>query len=229
MPFAAAPNYKLDLILSLRAAYTGLMHRATPARFLAAHEATASAPPVLAGFLLSLVPLRDACATRLHQQLPPPRAGLRVSVIIPAKDEAANLPATLTSLAAQTNWRGRALPPNTFEVIVLANNCADATATVVRRQAWRYLGQIGAARPGLGQGGFAHIHGQQVAAARGQLRREHAQRTADFKRGGVVGAGQHGQPGAGCGAGSRSWLGSGRNGFQKNFIRPGKVRQQFFR
>ena len=138
MPFAAAPNYKLDLILSLKAAYTGLMDHATPARFLAAHEATAPAPPVLAGLLLSLVPLRDACASRLHQQLPPPRAGLRVSVIIPAKDEAANLPATLASLAAQTDWQGRALPPNSFEVIVLANNCADATATVLRQQARRY-------------------------------------------------------------------------------------------
>lgn len=58
-----------------------------------------------------------------------------VSVIVPAKDEAANLPATLAALAAQTNLHCQALPPDSFEVIVLANNCNDATAAVVRRQA----------------------------------------------------------------------------------------------
>lgn len=111
------------------------MDHATPARFLAAHEATATAPLLPANWLSFPAPLQDFCALRLHQQLPPPRAGLVVSVIVPAKDEAANLPAILAALAAQTNLHGQALPPDSFEVIVLANNCTDATAAVVRRQA----------------------------------------------------------------------------------------------
>ena len=112
------------------------MDHATPARFLAAHEATATAPISL--LLRQPLPPRDQCAARLRQQLPPPRAGLRISVIIPAKDEAATLPAALAALAAQTTEHGQALPPSSFEVIVLANNCQDATAAVVRHQAQRF-------------------------------------------------------------------------------------------
>ena len=114
-----------------------LMNHATPARFLGSHEATASVPT-----LQALPPLaaprcgRDAA--QLRRQLPPPRAELQVSVIIPAKDEAKNLPATLSALAAQTDLYGQKLPLGCFEVIVLANNCTDATAAVVRQQARRF-------------------------------------------------------------------------------------------
>ena len=114
------------------------MDHATPARFLAAHEATAAAPVSL--LLRHAAPPRDHCAARLRQQLPPPRAGLRISVIIPAKDEAAALPAALAALAAQATEHGHLLPPDSFEVIVLANNCQDATAAVVRHQAQRFPG-----------------------------------------------------------------------------------------
>ncbi|MBU6123193.1 hypothetical protein [Hymenobacter siberiensis] len=68
------------------------MDHATPARFLAAHEATATAPISL--LLRQPLPPRDQCAARL-----------RISVIIPAKDEAATLPAT------QTTEHGQPLPP----------------------------------------------------------------------------------------------------------------------
>ncbi|GAB3871224.1 glycosyltransferase [Hymenobacter segetis] len=112
------------------------MDHATPARFLAAHEATATAP--ISSLLRLPAPPRDHCAARLRQQLPPPRAGLRISVIIPAKDEAVTLPTALAALAAQVTECGQALPPDSFEVIVLANNCQDATAAVVRRQAQRF-------------------------------------------------------------------------------------------
>ncbi len=114
------------------------MDHATPARFLAAHEATATAPVFLPALPLPAAPRRGRSATLLHQQLPPPRPELQVSVIIPAKDEMASLPATLAALAAQTDARGRPLPPGSFEVIVLANNCTDATAAVVRQQARRF-------------------------------------------------------------------------------------------
>jgi hypothetical protein len=74
----------------------------------------------------------------LHRQLPAPRPELLASIIIPAKDEVENLPTTLAALAAQTTLAGQLLPPNSFEIIVLANNCADDTAAVVRQQAQRF-------------------------------------------------------------------------------------------
>lgn len=128
---------KLNTILREWLAYTGLMEHATPARFIGSHEATATPP--FSG--LPTAPRRGRSAALLHRQLPPPRPELRVSVIIPAKNEAAQLPAALAALAAQTDALGRLLPPGSFEVIVLANNCTDATAAVVRRQAQR-LGNL---------------------------------------------------------------------------------------
>ena len=97
------------------------MEHAIPFRFHAARELAAA----------SLLTSADL----LRRQLPPPQAGLQASVIIPAKDEADNLPATLAAFAAQTDLRGCPLPPATFEVIVLANNCDDDTAATVRRVA----------------------------------------------------------------------------------------------
>ena len=110
------------------------MNHATPALFLAANEATATDPTQPADWLF-LLPRRGRSARRLHQQLPLPHPGLRMSVIIPAKDEVANLPATLAALAAQVDEHGQPLPVGCFEVIVLANNCTDHTAAVVREQA----------------------------------------------------------------------------------------------
>ena len=135
-PASPPPRFNLSFILSGTWAYTLAMEHATPARFLASHEATAATSFLAADFLTALP--RGRSARQLHRQLPPPQAGLLVSVIIPAKNEAANLPATLAALAAQTDHAGRPLPPASFEVIVLANNCVDATAAVVRQQARRF-------------------------------------------------------------------------------------------
>ncbi|OGX87795.1 glycosyltransferase [Hymenobacter glacialis] len=110
------------------------MNHAAPARFIGSHEATASTPSPSA-CLSPAAPRRGRDAARVHRQLPPPRAELRASVIIPAKDEALNLPATLAALASQTDAHGQPLPAGCFEVIVLANNCTDATAAVVRQHA----------------------------------------------------------------------------------------------
>ena len=115
---------------------------ATPARFHATREATA-APALLPRPLRHprshRVPSTPTQLARsLWQQLPPPAASLQACVIIPAKDEAHHLPATLAALAAQTEVSGAPLPAGCLEVIVLANNCTDATAAVVRQLACCY-------------------------------------------------------------------------------------------
>ncbi|WP_197070473.1 glycosyltransferase [Hymenobacter sp. DG25B] len=63
----------------------------------------------------------------------PPHPALLASIIIPAKNEAETLPATLAALATQLDLAGKALAPELFEILVLANNCADATAAAARR------------------------------------------------------------------------------------------------
>jgi hypothetical protein len=62
----------------------------------------------------------------------PPDPRLRVCVVIPARDEAARIGRTLARLRCQRDDRGAPLDPTRYEVIVLANNCADATADAVR-------------------------------------------------------------------------------------------------
>ncbi|MGI4832353.1 MAG: glycosyltransferase [Janthinobacterium lividum] len=112
-------------------------HFATPARFHATREATAAAPPALLpppAIATGLLLLEHT----LRRQLPPPNGALQACVIIPAKDEAAALPATLAALAAQTTLDGQRLPAGMIEVIVLANNCRDRTAAAVRQAARRH-------------------------------------------------------------------------------------------
>ncbi len=54
-------------------------------------------------------------------------------VIVPAKNEEQALPAALKALYQQTDPEGRPINRRCYEVIVLANNCTDATAEVVHR------------------------------------------------------------------------------------------------
>lgn len=61
----------------------------------------------------------------------PPRDKLRACVIVPVRNEAQRLPATLQALASQVN-----APP--YEVLVLANNCSDDSASIVRAFARRH-------------------------------------------------------------------------------------------
>lgn len=71
----------------------------------------------------------------------PPHPALVASIIVPAKNESETLPATLAALATQLDLEGKALAPELFEILVLANNCEDATAAVAR--------QFAAAHPAL--------------------------------------------------------------------------------
>ena len=81
--------------------------------------ATRAAPAIIS------IPAPDYA---LRWQLPPPQVALRACAIISVKDEAAPLPATLATLVVQIALAGQPLPADSFEVIVLANNCVDGTA-----------------------------------------------------------------------------------------------------
>lgn len=77
----------------------------------------------------------------LWASLPPPGPALRAIVVLPARNEASHLPASLAALAAQVDADGTPLDGSLFEVLLLANNCDDASAAVARRFA--------ATQPGL--------------------------------------------------------------------------------
>jgi glycosyltransferase involved in cell wall biosynthesis len=62
----------------------------------------------------------------------PPLAACRLTVAIPARNEASLLRGTLDAFAAQTSLHGAPLDPSVFDIIVFANNCDDATADVAR-------------------------------------------------------------------------------------------------
>lgn len=67
-----------------------------------------------------------------------PAPNLTTSVIIPARDEASGIEATLDSLAAQRALDGEPLAPDCFEILLLANNCRDNTAHLAREWAARH-------------------------------------------------------------------------------------------
>ncbi len=70
-------------------------------------------------------PLAHALAPLLT--LPPPSAGLRAIVVVPARDEARQIPACLHALSAQ-----REMPPGSYEVIVILDGCRDHTLQVIQ-------------------------------------------------------------------------------------------------
>lgn len=68
----------------------------------------------------------------------PPAEGCAVSVVIPARDEADTIAGTIAALAEQIDLAGRPLPRAPYEIILLANNCRDDTASIARRLADTY-------------------------------------------------------------------------------------------
>lgn len=63
----------------------------------------------------------------------PPLPQCEVCVIIPVRNEAEILAATLAALAHQTDLEGQHLDSNRYEIILLANNCSDNSAAIARR------------------------------------------------------------------------------------------------
>lgn len=62
-----------------------------------------------------------------------PPLGCDVCVVVPVRDEEDQISATLDALANQTHIDGSPLDPARYEVILLANNCRDNTATIARQ------------------------------------------------------------------------------------------------
>ena len=69
-----------------------------------------------------------------HLELTGPDRALRAIVVVPARDEAERIGECLHALAAQTVARA------SYEVIVVLDGCADATARVVRGLARKLAG-----------------------------------------------------------------------------------------
>ena len=70
--------------------------------------------------------------------VPAPHAACRVTVVIPARDEAALIGRTLDALAGQRDIDGSRFAPAAYDVLVYANNCFDETAAAVRAAARRH-------------------------------------------------------------------------------------------
>src|SRR4051794_11315773 len=138
---AALPRFSLAVAVgaAVAACFVGLaaLHAAAAMRILARDRRI---PPPLSPELrqmrrVMLTPLGPAAVRLLDEpQLPPTklpdvddatRAPLRLTVFVPAHDEALTIAATLDSLWQQTR------PPD--KVVVVADNCTDDTAEVARR------------------------------------------------------------------------------------------------
>jgi hypothetical protein len=63
---------------------------------------------------------------------PPPSPLLRVSVIVPVRNEAEGIAQTLDALRHQRTHAGATLDPDCYEVLVLTNNCTDDSYRRVR-------------------------------------------------------------------------------------------------
>lgn len=62
----------------------------------------------------------------------PPLVNCEICVVIPVRNEAANIVAALQALTHQLDLQGQPFAYNCYEVIVLANNCTDDTAAIAR-------------------------------------------------------------------------------------------------
>ncbi|MET0553685.1 MAG: glycosyltransferase [Vicinamibacteria bacterium] len=112
--------------------------------------ATAAGGALLAATAPGSLELLVLSAAGLLPARRPPAGRARIVAVVPAHDEEAGVARTVTSLAAS----GAALPG--FEVVVVADNCADATAARARAAGARVLERTDLERRGKGHAlGFA--------------------------------------------------------------------------
>ncbi|MVM28685.1 glycosyltransferase [Spirosoma sp. HMF4905] len=88
-------------------------------------------------------PALASLSTSLCQQFPlfsayPPDSHLRISVVIPVRNEADYLEYALDALRTQRQSDGRPMSTREYEVLLLLNNCTDCSATIAQRYQQRY-------------------------------------------------------------------------------------------
>jgi cellulose synthase/poly-beta-1,6-N-acetylglucosamine synthase-like glycosyltransferase len=119
--------------------------------------------PILvgAGYLLVLaIAARQSAPPRAIDGAAPPR--LRFAIVVPAHDEEAGIGATIASLLALD------YPRDLFRILVVADNCADATATRAEAAGATVLVRVDPARRGKGHAlahAFAHVAAEARADA----------------------------------------------------------------
>lgn len=74
----------------------------------------------------------------LFDQAALPSRNLKVSVIVPARDEAQNVQKALDALRLQTDDKGTPLTPHLYEVLLLVNNCTDQTFEIAQNYQQKY-------------------------------------------------------------------------------------------
>ncbi len=77
-------------------------------------------------------PEADVLARAQPDLFGPSSPALRMSVIVPARDEADRLPVLLAALDAQRDAGGRPFPAGSVEALVLVNNSTDGSAEIAR-------------------------------------------------------------------------------------------------
>jgi len=83
-------------------------------------------------------PLNDDYAGMLFQLASPPAKGVKISVIVPVKDEAEHIVKMLDALRNQRNANNEPLDPSFYEVLVLANNCYDHSFDLLQKYQQQY-------------------------------------------------------------------------------------------
>lgn len=63
----------------------------------------------------------------------PPLQSCRICVVIPVRNEADNLQRVIQALAQQVNDEGCSIDFDSYEILLLANNCSDKTVSVARK------------------------------------------------------------------------------------------------
>lgn len=68
----------------------------------------------------------------------PPHPAVKLMVIVPVKNEEDGLLLTLDALRCQVDDDGKGLDPDTYEILLLANNCSDQTYHLAKQYQQRY-------------------------------------------------------------------------------------------
>ncbi len=87
--------------------------------------------------------IEDVDYTLIHHYLfnqTPPSPFLRLSVVVPVRNEAYHLVETLNALRNQQDNNGLPLNPTVYEVLLLANNCTDYSYEVARQYQQQHPG-----------------------------------------------------------------------------------------